>query len=806
MAISSARLDSCSIKSQTDTTATISVSGHTQFDDWYYYGTRTRVYINGSQVGTATGYTTSSYQSTAFASGTKTITKTHSTQKIPCQARATGETVSGYGSSGDDVWSSTYYVTVKPKTSYKYKFDANGGTLPSALTGEKTKWHGEAYYIPSAIPTRTNYTFLGWAPDNPSKGVRYTYNGQFYDKENTPKGWNDDDSGPYDWCGINRDLTLYAVWKENKYSYTWDSNLSKLDTSGLEWNATDGWNGWSTDLSTNAIKIQQKNPGETPSLCVPQISSRWFDFIGWSKKQDSMSDVEGEYYENKGLPKTETWSSNISSTFYAIWNSKTIEFPLYHIGPGPAEPDGSPIPTESVYFEYGSNLSFKLYSNEKWRAKSIEVVKVVNPAKNEILVSVENLPDGLDTYTIAANDILKYFETNGINNPEDGIYKINISYGKRYQKFSFVKTDGAYQFTRADSYDNPSEEGEGLLVKCAIKPDTFNDYKDDSNFIITITNQNESDETKKQYTNTKSYSSIKNGLIAFDYYIDQWTLDVNKQYSFEIVIRDKSDLYSEKPEYKTYVKNEIISQSFFTMDFANGGKGIGIGCSASKPQRPDKNEGESDIDYTARLALSDYTLGKLDVRMNTDFKSNVNFQSGVGFTSDAEFKAGITFEGSPLHRGVFQAYNPKSRALTTAELAKVEFTNAMSSVLPFTTGGEYNNFNNDLFTYNSSKSELTINVNCNVIISAQIGVTDAAAGSGIWAGIVNKKADKTVEKHWFGTRVASTSPEVFTLASKIAVVEKGDILYLGMYSSSNSASGTIYSSSGTGFWTVQFLV
>ena len=65
MAKSSAELDRYYIKSETDTTATIYVSGYTQFGDWLYFGTRTRVYINGSQVGTATGYTTSSYQSTA---------------------------------------------------------------------------------------------------------------------------------------------------------------------------------------------------------------------------------------------------------------------------------------------------------------------------------------------------------------------------------------------------------------------------------------------------------------------------------------------------------------------------------------------------------------------------------------------------------------------------------------------------------------------------------------------------------------------------------------------------------------------
>ena len=78
-----------------------------------------------------------------------------------------------------------------------------------------------------------------------------------------------------------------------------------------------------------------------------------------------MSDVEGEYYKNEGLPKTETWSSNTSSTLYAIWEPKTIAFPIYHIGPGPTTTDGQPISNETAIFTYGSNLSFKLYSNEK---------------------------------------------------------------------------------------------------------------------------------------------------------------------------------------------------------------------------------------------------------------------------------------------------------------------------------------------------------------------------------------------------------------------------------------------------------
>lgn len=77
---------------------------------------------------------------------------------------------------------------------YTISYNANGGT---GAPNSQTKTHGTNLTLSSTKPTRSGYTFQGWS---------LTKNGdKYYDAGGT--------------CGKNENLTLWAVWKANDYTY-----------------------------------------------------------------------------------------------------------------------------------------------------------------------------------------------------------------------------------------------------------------------------------------------------------------------------------------------------------------------------------------------------------------------------------------------------------------------------------------------------------------------------------------------------------------------------------------------------------
>ena len=83
---------------------------------------------------------------------------------------------------------------------YNVSFDANGGT---GAPSPQTKTHGTALTLSSAKPTRAGYSFFGWATTSTATSAAYSAGGAY--NENTS-------------------VVLYAVWKANTYSVTYDAN------------------------------------------------------------------------------------------------------------------------------------------------------------------------------------------------------------------------------------------------------------------------------------------------------------------------------------------------------------------------------------------------------------------------------------------------------------------------------------------------------------------------------------------------------------------------------------------------------
>jgi uncharacterized repeat protein (TIGR02543 family) len=84
------------------------------------------------------------------------------------------------------------WEAVKPAVQASLIFDANGGT--GGPTSIKANVDGTVT-IPTLIPVRNGYKFLGWSAD--AKGTKATYS-------------------PGQTIKINADFKLYAVWQDNK--------------------------------------------------------------------------------------------------------------------------------------------------------------------------------------------------------------------------------------------------------------------------------------------------------------------------------------------------------------------------------------------------------------------------------------------------------------------------------------------------------------------------------------------------------------------------------------------------------------
>ena len=187
-------------------------------------------------------------------------------------------TIAFIGSDGGYVDSSNrcVYLTSASFTSddavkeYTLYFSANGGSgAPGSRTGEADSSGYATITIPSTVPTRSGFTFLGWARSS-SGSVAY-------------------EAG--DEIEINKDTTLYAVWKQVTYSVTYDDNGADSGTA-----PTDG-----TAYSSGAT-VAVAGPGS--------MAKEGYAFAGWNTAADG-----------SGITYTQGATFTITSavTLYAIW-------------------------------------------------------------------------------------------------------------------------------------------------------------------------------------------------------------------------------------------------------------------------------------------------------------------------------------------------------------------------------------------------------------------------------------------------------------------------------------------------------
>ena len=156
----------------------------------------------------------------------------------------------------------TAYITIPAIEHHTVAFNANGG---SGAPGSQTKWYGTVLTLSSTRPTRTGYTFQGWAT-SASGTVAYQPGGRY---------------------SADSDVTLYAVWKANTWTVRFDAN---------------GGSG--------APAAQTKTYGIDLKLSTTKPTRALYNFLGWGTSSSSSSAV----YQPGG-----TYTVNADITLYAVW-------------------------------------------------------------------------------------------------------------------------------------------------------------------------------------------------------------------------------------------------------------------------------------------------------------------------------------------------------------------------------------------------------------------------------------------------------------------------------------------------------
>ena len=207
----------------------------------------------GTKRSNGSGSFTGTYSISGNGAATKTITVTFKNYEEDSKGNVT-ESASK---------SVTFNVNVPAWTSYTITYNANGG---SGAPGSQTKWKDQSLTLSSTKPTRTGYSFLGWSTSSSATSATYSAGGSYT---------------------ANSAATLYAVWKANTYTVTYNAN---------------GGSG--------APSSQTKTYGKTLTLSSTIPTRTNYTFKGWSTSASATTAT----YSAGG-----SYTANSAVTLYAVW-------------------------------------------------------------------------------------------------------------------------------------------------------------------------------------------------------------------------------------------------------------------------------------------------------------------------------------------------------------------------------------------------------------------------------------------------------------------------------------------------------
>ncbi len=195
-------------------------------------------------------------------------------------------TLTTYNGSAKQLW------YLRSHVSGTVSYNANGG---SGAPAAQSKYYNVNLSLSTTKPTRSGYTFLGWSTSPTATSATYSAGGSYT---------------------ANSGVTLYAVWKANTYTVSYNAN---------------GGSG--------APSSQTKYHNTNLTLSSTKPTRSGYTFLGWATNSSATSAT----YSAGG-----TYSSNSSVTLYAVW-SKTSYIVYYNANGGYCSVASEPITYNSTY-------------------------------------------------------------------------------------------------------------------------------------------------------------------------------------------------------------------------------------------------------------------------------------------------------------------------------------------------------------------------------------------------------------------------------------------------------------------------
>lgn len=198
---------------------------------------------------------------------TKLLERTYSyARSSNAQTKYCAVNLKGIDAVGAQMTHSVSY-TVPALPSYTVSYNANGGT---GAPSKQTKWYGVNLTLSSTKPSRSHYSFLGWSTSSSATSASYSAGGSYTD---------------------NASATLYAVWKGNTYTITYNANGGTGAPSKQSY----------TYASSGSVNLSSTEPTRTN-----------YNFLGWAR---SSSATSAEYSAGQAWAK----SNGANYTLYAVW-------------------------------------------------------------------------------------------------------------------------------------------------------------------------------------------------------------------------------------------------------------------------------------------------------------------------------------------------------------------------------------------------------------------------------------------------------------------------------------------------------
>lgn len=158
-------------------------------------------------------------------------------------------------------------LSIYENAPYAISYSANGG---SGEPASQSVYAGVSYTLSSVRPTRTGYTFLGWATSPSATTAAYQPGASV-----TPNG----------------NLPLYAVWKINSYTVTCEDRVGSASgallgapTSYLDYGSAVSGASFGSDATYDAYYVGYHYTGSSPTITVDgdETVYRYFALNTWS--------------------------------------------------------------------------------------------------------------------------------------------------------------------------------------------------------------------------------------------------------------------------------------------------------------------------------------------------------------------------------------------------------------------------------------------------------------------------------------------------------------------------------------------